>query len=555
MIGGCEEQGPTAEPEVNVAASDSGATSVSPWFVEAGAEAGLRFAHDSGHREQYLMPEILGGGAALVDIDGDGDLDAYLIQSGRLADAFDARPPNRLFRNRGDGQFEDVTVNSGADDRGYGMGVACGDIDNDGDVDLYVTNVGPNVLLRNDGAGRFTDVTASADVGDAGFASSAAFLDYDNDGWLDLMVLNYLNWSIAGELDCFDNMGEPDYCSPQNYGAPARDVLYHNDGQGLFTDVTEKAGLDRAFGTGLGVLCGDFNGDGWTDIVVANDGMSDQLWINQGDGTFRDEAAMAGCAVDLDGMAKAGMGVAAADLDDDGDLDLLICNLAQETDSLFRNDGGYFSDATALFGLGVISRPFTRFGVALIDFDNDGYLDLYQVNGRVMRQSTTYSEDPFAEPNLLYSGQPSGRFKEISPRGGTAEPLVATSRAAAFGDVDGDGGVDVLVVNRDAEAHLLMNTAPNRGHWITFRVMNANGSHTLGATVALSAADRRIWRDSRRAFSYLASNDPRVHVGLGQTTEVTDVVVRWPNGALESFGNFKADAVVTLQRGAGQSLQ
>ena len=516
-----------------------------PWFAESAEARGLRFVHRSGHRERFLMPEIMAGGAALVDLDGDGDLDAYLVQSGGNGQL----PPNRLYRNRGDGTFEEITEGSGAGDRGYGMGVAAGDYDNDGDLDLYVTNVGPNVLLRNDGGGRFTDVTAIAGVGHEGFGSSAAFVDYDHDGDLDLFALNYLAWSVGTELACSNSLGMPDYCSPQNYDAPAFDVLYRNEGDGTFTDVTRAAGLEEAIGTGLGVLCGDFDADGWIDLFVANDGMEDHLWINRGDGTFRNEALFAGCAVDESGKTKAGMGVAAADVDDDGDLDLLVGNLADETDSFFRNDGGYFTDVTAVAGLGVTSRPFTRFGMAWLDFDNDGALDLYQVNGRVMLQADPPGEDPYAEPNLLFRGAAGSRFDEVRPRGGTRLPLVATSRAAAFGDIDGDGGLDVLVVNRDARAHLLRNVVPARGHWIAFRALDEHGRDALGATITLRAGDRTIRRDVRSAYSYLAANDPRVHVGLGPHETVTDVQVQWVDGTRESFGTFDAGAVVTLRRG------
>ncbi|MCH8153122.1 MAG: CRTAC1 family protein [Planctomycetes bacterium] len=543
---GCERSKPPPSSLSQPPAADG-----APWFVEIAQQSGLVFEWRSGFRDRRYMPEITGGGAALFDMDGDGDLDAYLVQAGSLVEPKRTQPPNQLFRNLGDGAFENVTSGSGADDSGYGMGVACGDYDNDGDVDLYVTNVGPNVLLQNDGTGRFTDVTTRAGVGHSGWGSSAAFVDYDHDGDLDLYVCNYLNWAAATEVDCFNAMGAPDYCLPQNYNAPAVDVLYRNNGDGTFADVTEQAGLNQTFGTGLGVVCGDFNNDGWIDIFVANDLMPDRLWLNQGNGTFRDEALFAGCAIDQEGQAKAGMGVTAADIDDDGDLDLLVCNLAKQSDSYFINEGGYFTDSTAMMGLGAVSRPFTRFGMAWIDFDHDGDLDLYQVNGRVARQSMVFSDDPYAEPNLLFQGLGGGRFKEFRPRGGTRELLAATSRAAAFGDIDQDGAIDVLVVNRDAKAHLLHNIVPNRGNWISFRVIEEHGRDALGATVRLTLGNRRITRDVRAAYSFLASNDPKVHVGLGERDTATDVSVRWINGGIESFGDFGANQVVTLQRGDG----
>ncbi len=526
-----------------------------PWFEEVAAQRGLTFAHRSGHRDgRYLMPESIAGGAALADLDGDGFLDAYLVQSDG---------GNRLYRGSGDRGFEDVTEGSGAGDQGYGMGVAAGDADNDGDVDLYVTNVGPNVLLRNDGGAgriRFTDVTAEAGVGHPGFGSSAAFVDVDHDGDLDLFTVNYLAWSKDGELDCWNSLGERDYCNPASYDTPAADVLYRNDGTSLdgtvrFTDVSREAGLGAAFGNGLGVVAADFDGDRWIDVFVANDATENQLWINGGDGThFEDRALLAGCAMDEDGKAKAGMGVAAADVDDDGDQDLLVMNLTRESDSFYLNEGRYFADRTAAVGLGTASRKLTRFGIGLADFDNDGHLDLYEAAGRVARQAERFAEDPYAEPNLLFRGTGS-RFEEVLPRGGTAELLAGASRAAAFGDVDNDGAVDVLIANRDGPAHLLMNLTAGRGHWILFRVLEEHGRDALGATVRFQLGDRRLSRDARSAYSYCAASDTRVHVGLGESTEVHEVTVDWPDGTAEAFGDFAADQLVTLRQGEGRRSQ
>jgi len=347
-------------------------------------------------------------------------------------------------------------------------------------------------------------------------------------------------------------MGSADYCGPVTFNAPAMDVLYRNEGGGRFVDVTEQAGIGAGFGNGLGFVVADFDGDGWPDIFVANDGNGDQLWVNQGDGRFRDEALVAGCAVDLEGgVPKAGMGVTAGDIDGDLDLDLMVVNMAEESDSVYRNDGNYFTDITTRSGLGVASRRFTRFGMGWVDLNNDGILDLYEGNGRVLRAATMYGEDPFAEPNLLFAGDPSGRFQEI-PQGGVGADLYFTTRAVVFGDVDDDGRIDLVVVNRDAPAQLMLNVTPQR-NWVRFRVLERSGRDATGAWLAIERDGELIRRDVQPGYSYLASNDPRVHVGLGDVATVEQVTVHWVDGATERFGPFDSGATHTLARGGGRS--
>ncbi|MCH7546600.1 MAG: CRTAC1 family protein [Planctomycetes bacterium] len=536
-------------------------TNEPPWFEEIAESSGIDFRHENGYLDQYLSPENFGGGIALIDIENDGDLDLYFVQSGSLHQDSPQNPPNRLYRNDGDGHFTDITEASGTGDRSYGMGVATGDYDNDGDTDLYITNFGPNVLYRNNGDGTFTDVTDLSNTGDEKWSVGAAFFDYDSDGDLDLFISNYLYWTPEFERVCLNAFGRRDYCQPQSYEAPALDTLYRNNGDGTFTDVSRPAGIQEDSGNGLGVVCGDFNDDGHVDIYVANDGMKNILWINQGDGTFINRALIAGCAVDQDGHAKAGMGVTAADIDDDGDLDLLVVNLVNEADSFYRNQGTYFTEEAGKLGLNTITRPFTRFGVAFVDFDNDGRIDIYESNGRVGRQTGPFLPGgaPYAEPNVLMTMGNDGRFEEVTPRGGTAELLVDSSRGAAFGDLDNDGGMDVIVTNLNNRPYLLRNVVPSRGHWVGLRILERTGAAAIGARVRFSAGPRIkprvITRDVRTGYSYVAANDPRIHVGLGKATVISNLTVRWSDGQTESFvGEYPADTYHTLRRGEGRDI-
>jgi hypothetical protein len=366
-------------------------------------------------------PRSWAAGSRWSTSENDGDLDLYLVQSGTLDGAASADSANALYTNDGHAAFTDVSAGSGADDRGYGMGVAAGDVDQDGLTDLYVTNVGPNALLCNRGAARFEDVTVAAGVADPTWSTSAAFLDYDADGDLDLYVCNYVDWAAERELECFSPAGRPDYCSPNSYAAPVSDGLYRNEGEGRFSDVSGPAGILAARANGLGVVAGDFDGDGRIDVFVANDQMENQLWHNRGDATFVDVAGATGCAVDQHGVTKAGMGVAAEDVDDDGDLDLLVVNLRAQSDSFYRNQGKYFEDDTAALGLGSATRPFTRFGVGWVDFDDDGWLDVYEANGRValVAEREPRADDPYAEPDVVLASAPGGKLRALVPEGGS----------------------------------------------------------------------------------------------------------------------------------------
>ena len=497
-------------------------------FCEGAAQAGLDFRHASGARGEFLFPEIMGGGVALADFDGDGRLDVLCVQSGALEGPHGG---HRLFRNLGGRRFEDVSARAGIPARGYGMGAAAADHDRDGDVDLFLTCVGPDLLLENQGDGTFTDISASAGVAGNGWSASAGFADVDGDGLLDLYVSSYLRWSAERELVCTAGDGERDYCPPTHYAAPAPDLLFRNLGGGRFEDVSERMGLRAApHANGLGVAFGDLDLDGALDIAVANDMHPNHVWLRRGAG-FAEEALPRGAAYSAQGAAESGMGIAAADLDEDGDLDLLLTHMRHQKATLYRNNAGSFEDISARAGLTLLTRPYTGFGLLLQDFDNDSRLDAYIANGRVTREPPfADARDPYAEENLLLSPGQGLRFVERLPRGGVSPPLVATSRGAAAGDLDDDGRVDVVVINRDAPAHLLWNEGAG-GAWIGLRVLEPWGSDALGAVVEVRAGERVQTRRVDPASGYCSSQDPRVHFGLGAHAGPVEVSVRWPGGA------------------------
>jgi hypothetical protein len=452
------------------------------WFVDRAAAAGIDFVHFNGMSGRFYQPEIMGPGVAMFDYDNDGDLDVYLVQGGILGKGQPLAVPkgpltDRLYRNdlegHGDGarlHFTDVTVHSGLKPRGYGMGVATGDVDNDGWVDLYLTGFGRNQMFRNNGDGTFSDISSRSGTSDqSAWSVSASFVDVDRDGWLDLFVGNYLNYTLEAHTPCFNRSGPLDYCPPDVYRAqPSR--FYRNRGDGTFVDATAAAGLAREFGPALGVATADFNGDHWIDIFVANDQKENQLWINQRDGTFRNMAPLWGVAVGANGEIKADMGVDAGDFDNDGDEDLFITELTGQGSTLYVNTGpGLFEDQSARLGIRVPSLPYTGFGAAWLDFDNDGWLDIVAVNGYVTQNLEALGPDnpfPLQQRKQVFRNRRTGGFEEVTGRAGAAFQAAEVSRGAAFGDIDNDGDVDVLIGNAAGPARLLINQVGSRHHWL-----------------------------------------------------------------------------------------
>ena len=525
------------------------------WFVDRAADTGLTFTHVNGMSGRLYMPEILAPGVALFDMDGDGDLDIYVPQGYTLGGP-STTSQGRLYRNElaGSGtlHFTDVTDKSGLVATGYGMGVATGDFDNDGFVDLYLTNFGSNQLFHNNGDGTFTDITKSSGTAMSGWSVAATFFDYDRDGWLDLYVGSYLQYRLETTTTCFSPSGALDYCTPNTY-KPLPGRLFHNNHDGTFADVTAKSRIATEFGPALGVTAADFNTDGWIDLYVANDSQPNQLWINQHDGTFRNTALAAGVALTAEGKAEASMGVDAGDFDNDGDDDIIVTEQTGEGHNLYANDGhGSFEDQSARSGLAAASLGYTGFGAAWFDYDNDGWLDLMTANGAVQTiQALAQAHDPFPlhQRKQLFHNLANGRFEDVTARAGKVFELSEVGRGAAFGDIDNDGDTDVVVANNNAPMRLLINNVGNRNHWVGLRpVQGRGGRDMIGATVEIIRNNKpALWRRVRTDGSYGSANDPRVLAGLGDSTQRPSVRVHWADGSVSEPIDVLIDRYNTIE--------
>ena len=491
---------------------------------------GLDFEHDNGATGAYNYPEMMQGGAGFLDFDGDGLLDIYMVQSGELPPSASQTKTNRLFRNLGHRDFRDVTSAARVGDNGYGSGLATGDFDGDGLADLFITNLGSNRLYRNLGNGSFEDATERLSGDPRGYSTCAAFFDMDGDGDLDLFVCNYVEWSAALETRCLGFNGQQGYCGPQEY-KPAPDELYRND-KGRFTSVTAESGIGAVASATLGLAAVDFDGDGDLDLYTANDQMANHLWVNDGRGKFVDEGLERGAAFNQQGFPEAGMGVIAEDFDEDGDWDLFVTHLGNETNTLYLNDEGLFFDSTDALGLGAVSQAYTGFGVGLFDFDGDGLRDLMVANGRVSHGDDLSTN--FGEPDQLLRGQASGRFEEASLEGSPA-----VSRAIAFGDLDNDGATDALVGLNNGSPRLYFGQPAAGGEWLGVQVLGVPqadapglGNFALHCRVTLVlTSGKQLHRRTETSSSYAAANDPRVLFRIASGDLPIRLEVTWPDGS------------------------
>lgn len=530
-----------------------------PWFEDATENLGLKFTHDAGPTGAYFFPQIMGSGAALLDCDLDGRLDIYLLQNAGP----DSPARNQLWRQKADGTFENISAGSGLDVAGHFMGVAVGDVNNDGWPDVVLTGFRGVRLFLNNGDCTFTEATKEAGLDGLHWATSASFLDFDRDGWLDLVVVNYVAYDPAPRLPGAGYRN--DFSHPSAFNGTSAS-LYRNlgkqaDGKVRFRDVTVSSGLGRRPSAGLGVLCADLNGDGWPDILVANDSRPNHLWINQKDGTFQEEAVLRGCAYNAAGRAEANMGIAFGDVQGKGMLDLVVTHLSEETNTFWQQGPpGFFTDRTNEVGLAAPKWKGTGFGAVLADFNHDGHLDLAVVNGRVYRApgagATSFQWSDYAERDQLFAQDGTGKFRDLSSANPALSATPRVGRALCFGDICGNGRVDLLATYVNGPARIYRNVAPQLGHWLIVQALLPEWKRdAYGAVVTVSAGGRQWMRLIQPGSGYLGSNDPRGHFGLGSADRIDAIRVQWPNGDLEDFPGGPVDRRLTVRQGEGTKLE
>jgi hypothetical protein len=517
-------------------------------FVNVARAAGIVFKHENGASKEKLMPETFGSGVAWIDFDNDGFPDLFFANGADLAHGKPS-PGNVLYRNLGNGKFEDVTKKAGVAGNGmFATGVTVGDYDNDGFLDVFVTGFNSRQLFHNNGDGTFTDVTAKAGVSGGGWSSSAAWVDYDRDGYLDLFVARYLEYDIKTAPPCgYKQEGYRMYCDPQQFdGVPAQ--LFHNNHDGTFTDVSVKAGIANRAGKGLGVVVGDIDLDGWPDIFVTNDGVRNFLYRNKGDGTFQDITYTAGTGFDMNGKAMAGMGTEIADVDGDGLPDIFLTAFSREYNTLYRNLGKLqFEDVTLKAGLqsGFLTLAF---GTKLFDYDNDGLLDIFCTNGHVTDNVELY--DPqltYKQSDLLYQNIGGGKFKDVSAESGPAFRIKHVGRGAAVADFDNDGDLDIVIADCGGPALLYRNDGGNRNHWLAIKARGRESNRFgLGSKVRVTAGGVTQYREINPSGSYLSTSDMRLYVGLGKQTVAERLEIVWPLGKKQVLENVPANQVLNL---------
>jgi hypothetical protein len=547
-----------AFPVQKPAVSPGAGTSTPGKFTDVTSELRVHFKNESSHTSKKYLPETIGAGVALFDYDNDGWLDIYLVNGAPLNDPTPkgtipqkTGPQywNRLYHQKPDGTFEDVTEKAGLQGVGYGMGVAVGDYDNDGYEDLFVTAYGGNKLYHNNGDGTFTDVTEKAGVGGSGWSTSAAWVDLDGDGLLDLVVLRYVKWDFDDIYCGIHKEGGRDYCHPDVF-QPIAPLVYHNDGDGHFTEVSEKIGLSKP-GKGLGVAFADYDRDGHMDIFVANDSMVEFLYHNRGDGTFEETGLMSGVAVDGNGKTYAGMGVDFADYNNDGLPDLIVTNLANQQYALYQNNrDGSFNYTSFASGIATMTLKHSGWGVRFFDYDNDGWKDLLIAQGHDLESiQTNYPDLRYREPMLLARNTGNG-FVDVSKESGEVFQRAWVGRGLAIGDIDNDGLVDAVVTTNDGPAYILRNETPTQNHWLTLKLVGHKSNRDgIGAEVKITTSKGSQFETVTTAGSYLSSSDKRVHFGLGADTAAQTVEIRWPSGIVQMLKNVRADQFLQVDEG------